>query len=497
MSKKLRKPGTTLPMVIAKAHNLSVQFAGFQMASAYLAAVSLSCISVVIGMCSQIVKSQPTWPSVLGYGVGFIVGVIAAFIFDGLTISSLKRMKTVEFGFNTITAFNLFFVIGGITFSTLAGDQMWALIFPKSPVSMVFAIAISAVLVATEMWPHQHEEAVKKSTARGDVLTFALSEESDEHVENLSRENRLETFADPEFRARIKAGTSDILEQSIIDKYKQLITPNVTEIVESDVTHLQQLPSPQDVKLLPEHVTPHEASEDNNVTQMSVSALQIPRGVKFSKPMDRITNPLQSVSNGSQQETEPLPELPEDVTADVTPDAPVTPLHGPTLDEKMQATVRLLNAIVGPNVTQPTPDVTSLPEDVTEPSVTSSVTPDAPVTPPSTPNDKLAMSLDALRSKPDITDAELAVILGCKRPASARFWRLKANEALSREAPVQEPVTGPLPTLRAGASETDKNIAVAYATMLKEGKKPSAIAIAERIGMSRQAVSRHLKAMGV
>jgi len=48
--------------------------------------------------------------------------------------------------------------------------------------------------------------------------------------------------------------------------------------------------------------------------------------------------------------------------------------------------------------------------------------------------DKLAMTLEALKDNPEITDEMLAETLGLTRPASARFWRLKAQEIRSREA---------------------------------------------------------------
>jgi hypothetical protein len=50
--------------------------------------------------------------------------------------------------------------------------------------------------------------------------------------------------------------------------------------------------------------------------------------------------------------------------------------------------------------------------------------------------DKLQMTIEALRSKPDMTDEALAEFLSLKRPASARFWRLKAIEILN--APEKE-----------------------------------------------------------
>lgn len=45
--------------------------------------------------------------------------------------------------------------------------------------------------------------------------------------------------------------------------------------------------------------------------------------------------------------------------------------------------------------------------------------------------DKLQMTIEALRKHPAMTDEALAEHLALKRPASARFWRLKAIEILN------------------------------------------------------------------
>lgn len=59
--------------------------------------------------------------------------------------------------------------------------------------------------------------------------------------------------------------------------------------------------------------------------------------------------------------------------------------------------------------------------------------------------DKLQMTIEALKANPNITDEMLAEYLMLKRPASARFWRLKAIEILN--APGREQV-GPRPVIR-------------------------------------------------
>jgi DNA-binding transcriptional regulator YhcF (GntR family) len=66
--------------------------------------------------------------------------------------------------------------------------------------------------------------------------------------------------------------------------------------------------------------------------------------------------------------------------------------------------------------------------------------------------DKLQMTIEALKATPDMTDEALATFLSLKRPASARFWRLKAIEILNN-APNKETTegasriswTGPMP----------------------------------------------------
>jgi len=62
--------------------------------------------------------------------------------------------------------------------------------------------------------------------------------------------------------------------------------------------------------------------------------------------------------------------------------------------------------------------------------------------------DKLQMTIEALKANPHITDEELAEFLTLKRPASARFWRLKAIEILN--APGREQ-TGPTPVVHMSA----------------------------------------------
>lgn len=62
--------------------------------------------------------------------------------------------------------------------------------------------------------------------------------------------------------------------------------------------------------------------------------------------------------------------------------------------------------------------------------------------------DKLQMTIEALRTNPDMTDEALAEYLALKRPASARFWRLKAIEILN--APDAERDSSPISAIQGG-----------------------------------------------
>jgi hypothetical protein len=66
--------------------------------------------------------------------------------------------------------------------------------------------------------------------------------------------------------------------------------------------------------------------------------------------------------------------------------------------------------------------------------------------------DKLDLTLAILKEHPEITDEALAERLDLKRPASARFWRLKAYEVIKMpSSPNQEAITEPTNTVIASS----------------------------------------------
>jgi hypothetical protein len=87
--------------------------------------------------------------------------------------------------------------------------------------------------------------------------------------------------------------------------------------------------------------------------------------------------------------------------------------------------------------------------------------------------DKLQMTIETLRARPDITDDALAEILALKRPASARFWRLKAIEILNASTDENARQTGSLAQAPLPDWSRDSTDALAQAPLSDWSRDPS------------------------
>jgi hypothetical protein len=121
---------------------------------------------------------------------------------------------------------------------------------------------------------------------------------------------------------------------------------------------------------------------------------------------------------------------PTDVTTAMT-QRPTSELTPEAIDQKSEDN----RAITGHFVTLETPD----PDATIDTANTSAATTGSTAAVTNDKNgggnsgnpDKLQMTIEALKANPNTTDEALAELLSLKRPASARFWRLKAIEILS------------------------------------------------------------------
>jgi hypothetical protein len=121
---------------------------------------------------------------------------------------------------------------------------------------------------------------------------------------------------------------------------------------------------------------------------------------------------------------------PNDVTTAVT-QRPTSELTPEAIDQKSEDN----RAITGHFVTLETPAQDAITDTANTSAATTgstaAVTNDKNGSGNSGNPDKLQMTIETLKANPNTTDEALAELLSLKRPASARFWRLKAIEILS------------------------------------------------------------------
>jgi hypothetical protein len=110
----------------------------------------------------------------------------------------------------------------------------------------------------------------------------------------------------------------------------------------------------------------------------------------------------------------------------IAPAAPAQPIVGAPVQQKRGLWGRLAG--------QPVPPAQQPAAPVQPPAAPTPPTIQQPAQPQGSPiiiaEDKLGLAIEALTLNPDMPDDDLAVYLDVKRPASARYWKLKAQEAL-------------------------------------------------------------------
>src|SRR5579871_1487405 len=156
LEQKKKYAPRTMVMQIANAHSFSVGFIGIQLTHGYVAALALSSVSVVVGLIVSLQSAFPG-PNALwwAFAAGLPLGGIVAFVFDAMTIFGLKMYRESSGAKRKFS----YVIIGlGIGLSTMAGDQMWSLVYHGDWHSWVLAAAVSCVIIMVEVWNREHEQ---------------------------------------------------------------------------------------------------------------------------------------------------------------------------------------------------------------------------------------------------------------------------------------------------------------------------------------------------
>jgi hypothetical protein len=213
--KKIKAPWTMV-MQIANAHSFSIGFIGIQLTHGYVAALALSSVCVIVGM---IVSLLPHFGGQLlpAVAAGIPLGVVIAFVFDAMTMFGLKMIAESK---RWKKAFAFVLVAVGIFLSTMAGDQMWSLVYNDWH-GWVLAASVSCVIIMVDVWHPEHEAAVKKATTQPDAMQRALNTEVEIVIDRKLRQFTHEHLNSPEMETQLREKSEENLAQLIEAKFAQ------------------------------------------------------------------------------------------------------------------------------------------------------------------------------------------------------------------------------------------------------------------------------------
>src|ERR1700760_461939 len=211
--RKVRAPWTMV-MQIANAHSFSLGFIGIQLTHGYVAALALSSICVVVGMViTLLTRLHGNLPLAIAFGIP--VGAVVAFVFDSMTMFGLRMIRESK----SWKKWFAFLILGvGIGLSTLAGDQMWNMVYGDWR-GLVLAASVSCVIIMVEVWHKEHDEAVKKASTQSDAMQIALNTEVDVVIDKMLRKYTHERLNSPEMQDSLREKSQANLDELVKAKF--------------------------------------------------------------------------------------------------------------------------------------------------------------------------------------------------------------------------------------------------------------------------------------
>jgi hypothetical protein len=216
----VKKAPWTMVMQVANAHSFSIGFVGIQLTHGYVAALALSSASVIVGMILSLQSrfaGTGNTALVLAILFGVPLGGIVAFVFDSMTLFGLKMVHESK-GWKMAFAFVL---IGlGIGLSTMAGDQMWQVVYQDWH-GIVLAMSVSCVIIMMDVWHVEHEKAVKKASQQPDAMQTALNTEVEVVVDKKLRQYTHEQLNSPEMEQHLRTQSMQSVQEIVQAKFNK------------------------------------------------------------------------------------------------------------------------------------------------------------------------------------------------------------------------------------------------------------------------------------
>src|ERR1700760_2146593 len=216
--RKVRAPWTMV-MQIANAHSFSLGFIGIQLTHGYVAALALSSVCVIVGMVLTL-QGRLHGNLSLAIAFGIPVGIDVAFVFDSMTMFGLRMIRETK-SWKKVFAFLILGV--GIGLSTMAGDQMWSMVYGDWR-GVVLAASVSCVIVMVEVWHKEHDEAVKKASTQSDAMQIALNTEVDVVIDKMLRKYTHERLNSPEMEASLREKSQANLDELVKAKFDKRLS---------------------------------------------------------------------------------------------------------------------------------------------------------------------------------------------------------------------------------------------------------------------------------
>lgn len=220
-------------MLIAKSHRTSRKFVGHTMALASMLAIILSGLVVAAGVVTYAIFSFPTsigWVAYVYWVLALVIGSILAVLIESFTLGSCARLRyTLEVRKEIVSRYNQvvnptesieamkkremntllpgtitdgFFIVLGVTISTLAGTLLWHLILSPLPnwqawaCSTLFSGLVSATLVVSELKKETNTRIIEESIIADNFTQLAAKEDARaEVIDSLHKQHKSKVTA--------------------------------------------------------------------------------------------------------------------------------------------------------------------------------------------------------------------------------------------------------------------------------------------------------------
>ena len=332
-----------------------------------------------------------------------------------------RRTRTMSFPFAAL----------GILFSACAGGLFWHTVLSSlniwlnATIGTMFALAVSITFVQSEILKRIKDDAIAEALKSSEMQNTMLKQQSDEMVLELVVDSLAAVKADPATLIEMGTGIKDELRTAI----RALTQQTTARLIDDSDTQVDiVLDEPTETE--PEVHAKRQRKEPDWIHHPALEEVlklypKLNEKVPSWRSAGRVSISILALVNATNHSAKVIKARIKDSTLQKTAHNSNLVFISSVIDW-----LRDVDPPVKERVTEPIEKIT---EETSPSSERGSQDDNGSGIVRVDTSDKLAITLAAMRINPNITDIELAPMLAIKRSASARFWRLKAQEILDGE----------------------------------------------------------------